>query len=108
MLADVSGSTGAAHIGSHSTTSYMFQKVCSKDTERSCRSYFEVVGGQSDHANVHEEMPYRHPSKRRNMSTPEVAGIELQVRDMFVKLCDDADVGMTQHDMEKLLAVWGL
>jgi hypothetical protein len=75
---------------------------------RTTLSYFETVGEHSDHVNVHEEMPFGRRLTFRNLPNPEIAEVEPEVREMFAKLCDDADVGMTHEDMEKLLAVWGL
>jgi len=75
--------------------------------------YYETLGEQTDHDQVREEMPYR----RRNTSKSRKTGafsalpqaeVEPQVRQIFLNLCDDAAVGMTQEDMERLLAVWGL
>jgi len=82
--------------------------VCRQSTSRKRLTYFETVGEQSDHVNVHEEMPYRRISALPDRSPAEVEQVEQQVREMFEKLCDDADEGMTHEDMEKLLAVWGL
>jgi len=78
--------------------------------------YFETLGEQSDHFNVREEMPYRRRTVRQSnfnrqsgafTSIPQ-ADVEPQVREIFTNLCEDADVGMTQEDMERLFAVWGL
>jgi len=82
--------------------------VCATTSVGTTLSYFETVGEHSDHVNVHEEMPFGRQLTFRNLSNPEIAEVEPEVREMFAKLCDDADVGMTHEDMEKLLAVWGL
>merc|ERR1719219_1459380 len=77
-------------------------------------AYFETLGEQSDHGCVHEEFPYQKLQKkssnqgRNSASIPEDESVEQKVQDLFESLCDDADVGMTQKHMERLLAVWGL
>jgi hypothetical protein len=77
-------------------------------------TFFETPGEQSDHGHVHEERPFKKLRKQstiRSMdfiSIPEAESVDPQVRELFATLCDDADVGMTQQHMERLLAVWGL